>query len=55
MDSGVEQTRELPQQITIKTDTRDILEHARQQGEIRNFENVFIFPWSRHTYYICQH
>ena len=33
MDSGVEGPRHLPvTEITAETDTRDILDHARQQG-----------------------
>ena len=36
MDTGVERTRDIPQQITVKTDTRDILAretmYRRQKG-----------------------
>ena len=43
MDSGVETPREMPvKEITAETDTRDILDHARQMGEQRNFDDVYI-------------
>ena len=39
MDTGVQAPLEISaKEITVETDTRDILEHARQQGEKRNFE-----------------
>ncbi|MEE2956506.1 MAG: amidohydrolase family protein [Pseudomonadota bacterium] len=49
MDTGVQAPLEISvKEITSETDTRDILEHARQQGEIRNFENVFICDIDSH-------
>ena len=49
MDTGVQAPLEISaKEITVETDTRDILEHARQQGEIRNFENVFICDIDSH-------
>ena len=39
MDSGVEQTRELPQQITIKTDTRDILARETRYQKEKGFHD----------------
>src|SRR5690606_559456 len=49
MDSGAETPRQIPvTEITAETDTRDILDHARQQGEVRDFENVFIVDIDSH-------
>jgi uncharacterized protein len=49
MDSGAETPRQIPvTEITAETDTRDILDHARQQGEARDFENVFIVDIDSH-------
>ena len=49
MDTGVQAPLEISaKEITVETDTRDILEHARRQGEIRNFENVFICDIDSH-------
>ena len=50
MDSGAEATpREMPvKEITAETDTRDILDHARQQAEKRNFDDVFIVDFDSH-------
>ena len=42
MDSGVDQTRELPQQITIKTDSRDIL--AR---ETKYQKEMGFYDWTK--------
>ena len=49
MDTGVERTREHPiKQIDVHTDTRDILAHARQQADKRNFDDVFIVDIDSH-------
>ena len=43
MDSAIEQARINPvDEITAKTDTRNILQNAHKQGQIRDFEDVFI-------------
>ena len=49
MDSGVETPRQLAiGEITAETDTRDILDHARQQAKERNFDDVFIVDTDSH-------
>ena len=49
MDSGVDSPRHLPvTEITADTDTRDILDHARQMGEQRNFDDVYICDIDSH-------
>ena len=48
MDSGVEQTRELPQQITIKTDTRDILARETRYQIEKGFHDWTIVDVDAH-------
>jgi len=49
MDSGVETPRHIAvTEITAETDTRDILDHARQQGAERNFDDVYICDIDSH-------
>ena len=49
MDSGVDSPRHLPvTEITADTDTRDILDHARQMGEQRKFDDVYICDIDSH-------
>ena len=49
MDSGVEAPRQIPvTEITADTDTRDILDHARQMGIERNFDDVYICDIDSH-------
>jgi len=49
MDSGTETPRTNPiNEITAKTDTRDILSNARKQGEVREFDDVFIVDIDSH-------
>ena len=49
MDSGVDTPREMSvKEITAETDTREILDHARQQGIERNFDDVFICDIDSH-------
>jgi predicted TIM-barrel fold metal-dependent hydrolase len=49
MDSGVDTPREIAvKEITADTDTRDILDHARQMGEQRNFDDVYICDIDSH-------
>ena len=48
MDSGVEQTRELPEQITIKTDTRDILARETKYQIEKGFHDWTIVDVDAH-------
>ena len=49
MDSSVDTPREMSvKEITAETDTRDILDHARQQGIERNFDDVYICDIDSH-------
>ena len=48
MDSGVEQTRELPQQITVKTDTRDILARETKYQIEKGFRDWTIVDVDAH-------
>jgi len=48
MDSGVEQTRELPQQITIKTDTREILARETKYQREKGFHDWTIVDVDAH-------
>jgi hypothetical protein len=48
MDSGVEQTRELPQQITIDTDTRDILARETKYQIEKGFHDWTIVDVDAH-------
>ena len=49
MGTSSEKRREIPiQQIDVHTDTRDILAHARQQADERNFEDYFIVDIDAH-------
>ncbi|MCZ6876738.1 MAG: amidohydrolase family protein [Acidobacteria bacterium] len=49
MGTSSEKSREIPiQQIDVHTDTRDILAHARQQADERNFEDYFIVDIDAH-------
>ena len=54
MDSGVDTPREMSiKEITAETDTREILDHARQQGIERNFDDVFICDIDSHHVETC--
>jgi len=49
MDSGAETPRHIAvTEITADTDTRDILDHARQMGAERNFDDVYICDIDSH-------
>lgn len=48
MDTGVENTRELPKEIDIGTDTRDILARATQYAADRNFRDWLIVDVDAH-------
>jgi predicted TIM-barrel fold metal-dependent hydrolase len=48
MDSGVEQTRELPQQIDTKTDTRDILARETRYQKEKGFHDWTIVDVDAH-------
>lgn len=48
MDSGVEQTKELPPRITIKTDTRDILAHETKYQREKGFHDWTIVDVDSH-------
>ena len=48
MDSGVENTQELPKEIDVNTDTRDILARASRYAEEREFKDWLIVDVDAH-------
>ena len=48
MDTGVENTRELPKEIDINTDTREILARANRYAEKCNFKDWLIVDVDAH-------
>ena len=48
MDTGVDTTRELPKEIDIQTDTREILARASRYAEERNFKDWLIVDVDAH-------
>ncbi|MBD21908.1 MAG: amidohydrolase, partial [Rhodospirillaceae bacterium] len=48
MDSGLDQTRELPQEITTKTDTRDILARETKYQREKGFNDWTIVDVDAH-------